>query len=606
MDKARRAPHIGAMAYRAPLDDMLVTLRAGAGFDAALGGGHLGEVDADLIIPILEEAGKIAADIIAPLNRDGDRIGARMNEGQVVLPPGWREAYRLWCAGGWNGLAAPQPFGGQGLPFTLNAPCLEMWNAAAMAFALCPLLTAGAIDAIAHHASADLQALYLPKLISGEWTGTMLLTEPQAGSDVGALTASATPSGDGTYRLKGTKIFITYGEHDLAANIIHLVLARLPGAPAGTRGISLFLVPKFLPDAEGTPGARNDIHATSLEHKLGIHASPTCVMVLGDETGAIGYLIGEENRGMACMFTMMNQARLGVGLQGVGLAERATQEALAYAGERKQGRAPNSHGTGADPIIAHPDVRRMVMQMQALTSAARAICYANAMAIDMAARTTDASLAQSAAARAALLTPMAKAFSTDIANEVTSLGVQVHGGLGYIEETGAAQLMRDARIAAIYEGTNGIQAIDLLTRKLCADDGAAVTALVNELREIAGAAKIETRLVRAAEALETGLALLQTCATDLIARARGDLDGALAGASAFLRLASIVTGGALLMKNAIGAAHQPGLSAQPARHLALAQFFADHILTQAPALAASIANAAHDGERARALLDPDA
>src|SRR5262249_27951005 len=364
--------------------------------------------------------------------------------------------------------------GGQALPHVLNAACVEMWNAAAMAFGVGPLVSMSAIDALTAHGSDALKRAYLGKLVSGEWIATMQLTEPQAGSDVGALRTRAERAADGTYRITGQKIFITYGEHDLTDNIIHFVLARLPHAPPGTRGISLFVVPKFLLNADGTPGARNDVRAHSIEHKLGIHGSPTCTMVLGDHGGATGFLVGQENAGMACMFTMMNRPRLAVGLPSVGIAERATQQATAYARERKQGRTTGMSAKESAAIIAHPDVRRMLITMRALTQAARSICYATALALDRAERSADKAAREAAHARASLLTPLAKAFSSDIGIEVTSLGVQVHGGMGFIEETGAAQLYRDARIAAIYEGTDGIQAIDLVTRKLPLLGGKAV------------------------------------------------------------------------------------------------------------------------------------
>ncbi|HWL04281.1 MAG TPA: acyl-CoA dehydrogenase family protein, partial [Xanthobacteraceae bacterium] len=373
------------MTFRPPLDDMLFCLRQTR---ALAGAQHADGNDSDVTEAVLAEAARFAQEVIAPLNRVGDIHGATLANGVVTTPPGWRDAYRAWTEAGWNGLAAPEAWGGQDLPRALNAACTEMWNGASLAFGLAPILTMGAIEALTAHGSDVLKQAYLPRLVSGAWTGTMLLTEPQAGSDVGALRTRAERAGDGSYRLTGQKIFITYGDHDLTDNIVHLVLARLPDAPAGTRGISLFLVPKFLPDAEGRPGARNDIHVHSLEHKLGIHGSPTCTMVLGDDGGATGFLIGEEHRGMACMFTMMNQARLAVGLQGVAIAERATQQALAFAGERKQGRAPD--GTTPAPIIAHPDVRRMLLTMQALTRAARAICYATAAALDRAATDPDA------------------------------------------------------------------------------------------------------------------------------------------------------------------------------------------------------------------------
>src|SRR5215471_12711207 len=469
------------MTYRAPVADIAFTLRHAAGFAQARDEGLYGDLADDTVDAVLEQAGKFATDVIEPLNKEGDRHGTPFKDGMVRTAPGWKDAYRAWSEAGWNGLASPEEWGGQELPNAINAACIEMWNSASMAFGIGPTLTMAAIDALAAHGTEPLRQAYLPKLVSGEWMGTMQLTEPQAGSDVGALRTKAERAGDGTYRITGQKIFITYGEHDLTDNIIHFVLARLPDAPAGTKGISLFLVPKFLLKADGSLGARNDARAHSIEHKLGIHASPTCTMVYGDNGGATGFLIGEENRGMACMFTMMNQARLSVGLQGVAIAERATQQALAYARERKQGRATGVE-RGSSPIIAHPDVKRMLLTMRALTRAARALCYATAVALDRAQRSPDEVARQAAHARASLLTPVAKAFSTDIGNEVASLGVQVHGGMGYIEETGAAQHYRDARIAAIYEGTNGIQAIDLVTRKLPLAGGATVTAYIGELK----------------------------------------------------------------------------------------------------------------------------
>ncbi|MGZ3310790.1 MAG: acyl-CoA dehydrogenase family protein, partial [Xanthobacteraceae bacterium] len=467
------------MTYRAPVDDIAFALRNAAGFGPALAEGLYGDLSDDVIQAVLEEAGRFATDILAPLNPIGDQYGAQFKDGTVTTAPGWKEAYRAWTRAGWNGLAAPTQWGGQGLPQAVNAACIEMWNSAAMAFGLGPILTMAGIDALLMHGSDELKRAYLPKLVSGDWMGTMQLTEPQAGSDVGALRTKAERAADGSYRITGQKIFITYGEHDLTDNIIHLVLARLPDAPPGTKGISLFLVPKFLLNTDGSPGQRNDARAHSIEHKLGIHASPTCTMVYGDRGGATGFLIGEENRGMACMFTMMNQARLSVGLQGVAIAERATQQALAYAHERRQGRA-NGASSGSSPIIAHPDVKRMLLTMRALTRAARAICYATAVALDRAQRDPDDTARKAAHERASLLTPIAKAFSTDIGAEVASLGVQVHGGMGYVEETGAAQHYRDARIAPIYEGTNGIQAIDLVMRKLPLAGGATVEAYLGE------------------------------------------------------------------------------------------------------------------------------
>ncbi len=454
------------MSYRAPVSDLAFAMRHVAGFDRAAEDGIYGDLTPDLAETILEEAGKFASDAIAPLNRVGDRFGTPFKDGVVTMPPGWKETYHAWTQAGWNALAGPVDYGGQGLPTLLNAGCVEMWNGASLAFGLGPILTMGCIEALAAHGSDDLKGRYLGKLVSGEWTATMNLTEPQAGSDLGALRSRAERAGDGTYRISGQKIFITYGEHDLTDNIVHMVLARLPDAPPGTRGISLFLVPKFLDD-----GSRNDVRCHSIEHKLGIHASPTCTMVYGDHGGAIGWLVGEENRGLACMFTMMNNARLAVGLQGVAIAERAYQQSLAYANERRQGRGPNALVGEMSPIVEHPDVRRNLMTMKALTAAARAICLLTAEAIDRAHLSAGEDSRRIAHERASLLTPVAKAFSSDIGVEVASIGIQIHGGMGFIEETGAAQHLRDARILPIYEGTNGIQAIDLVTRKLPSSGG---------------------------------------------------------------------------------------------------------------------------------------
>src|SRR3981189_1778305 len=467
--------------YRAPINDMLLALNHGAGLQAAVQAGHYGDFDSDITAAVLEEAGRFGTEVLAPLNRIGDENGIKLDNDKVTTAPGWPDAYRRWTAGGWNAVSGPEAFGGQGLPLAINAACTEIWSASNIAFGLCPLLTLSAIEALDAHGSSELKKIYLEKLVSGEWTGTMQLTEPQAGSDVGALRTRAERAGDGSYRIKGTKIFITYGDHDMTDNIVHLLLARLPDAPAGPKGISLFLIPKFMVNADGSLGERSDIYASGVEHKLGMHASPTCTMTMGDHGGAVGYLIGEEKRGMQCMFTMMNQARLAVGLEGVGIADRAYQQALAFAQERRQGRAVGKASDGLDPIIVPPDVKRMPLQMRAMTAAARSICYATAVALDVSTRAKDPKVQAEAAARGALLTPIAKAFSTDIGNEVSYLGVQVHGGMGFIEETGAAQHYRDARITTIYEGTNGIQSIDLVTRKLAANGGASVWALLDEL-----------------------------------------------------------------------------------------------------------------------------
>ncbi len=455
------------MTYKPPVSRILLAMQTA---------GNLGESIYSDLSPsdaqvILDEAGRFAAERMAPLNWIGDQAPARLVEDKVITPPGWRETYVDWCAGGWNSLTGPLRFDGQGLPFVLSAACTEIWNAACLSFALCPLLTTGAIEAISAHATEELKQRYLPKLVSGEWSGTMNLTEPQSGSDLSHLRCKARRSEDGSYFITGNKIYITYGDHELTSNIVHLVLARLEDAPAGTKGISLFLVPKFLPD-----GTRNDLRCHSLEHKMGIHASPTCTMVYGDNGGAQGWLVGEENRGLNCMFTMMNNARALVAVQGVALASRAMQAAFLFAAERKQGRLPGSEGSS--PIIHHPDVKRMLIEMRAKTAAARMLCMATANAIDASSRAEDEEGRRKAMSCASLLTPLAKSYATDIAVEVTSTAIQVHGGMGFVEETGVAQYYRDARILPIYEGTNGIQAIDLVTRKLNLDNGHALAEML--------------------------------------------------------------------------------------------------------------------------------
>jgi acyl-CoA dehydrogenase len=591
------------MTYRAPVADISFALNHSAGFARALADGLYGDLSGDVVEAVLTEAGKFATDVLAPLNTVGDREGARFKDGAVTTAAGWKEAYHAWAQAGWNALAAPAQWGGQDLPHALNAACLEMWNSAAMAFGLGPVLTMAAIDALVAHGSEELRRVYLPKLVSGEWMGTMQLTEPQAGSDVGALRTRAERAPDGSYRITGQKIFITYGEHDLTDNIIHLVLARLPEAPPGTKGLSLFLVPKFLVNADGSLGRRNDARAHSIEHKLGIHASPTCTMVYGDRDGATGFLVGEENRGMACMFTMMNQARLSVALQGVAIAERATQQAIAYARERKQGRAPGVE-TGSSPIIAHPDVKRMLLTMRALTRAARALSYATAVALDRAQRSPDEAARKAAYERASLLTPVAKAFSTDVGSEVASLGVQVHGGMGYIEETGAAQHYRDARIAQIYEGTNGIQAIDLVTRKLPLAGGATVRAYIGEIKRIVEAVNATNdpafgwtgvRLQDATEALER--------ATNwLLGSQRNDLTAALAGATPYLRLFALAAGGALLAEEALAAVRMGGNGAEAAGRVAIARFFAENVAVQGESLERTVVQSADSVNAADAAL----
>ncbi len=579
------------MTYRAPVSDMLATMRHVAGLDRLIADGLAPELEGGVAEAVLDEAAKFATDVIAPLNRVGDLNGSKLKDGAVTTPPGWKGAYKAWAEAGWNSLPAPEAYGGQGLPTLLQSACIEMWNSAAFAFALGPLLTVGAIEALYAHGSDHLKETYLAKLVSGEWMGTMNLTEPQAGSDLNALRSKAERVGDGTYRITGQKIFITYGEHDLTENIVHLVLARLPDAPPGTRGISLFLVPKYLVNADGSLGAHNDLRCSGIEHKLGIHASPTCSMAFGDKGGAIGWLIGEENRGLACMFTMMNNARLNVALQGVAIAERAYQQALAFAHERKQGTALDApKGAPMSPIIVHPDVRRMLMDMRAKTQGARAISYQVAEALDRSHRETDEGKRKAAAERAAILTPIAKAYATDIGIDVASTGVQVHGGMGFVEETGAAQHLRDARIAAIYEGTNGIQAIDLVTRKLPLSGGEAVKALIAEMRGIVGEVErannpgfghAATRLGAAVDALERAtewmLATLGTSQAD-----------ALAGATPYLKLFALAQGGTGLAKKALATRSE----AEGTGDLATARFYAEYLATEAPALELTVTEGA--------------
>ena len=562
------------MPYAAPLADMRLIL------DAV--GGLSGEA-AELAGPVLEEAARFAASELDPLNQPGDRTGSVLENGVVRTPPGFREAYRRYVEGGWMGLAVDTEHGGQGLPSALSTPVVEMLNSACMGWALCPLLSAGAIDMLAAHGSAEQKQLYLAKLVSGEWTGTMNLTEPQAGSDLGALRTRAVPRKDERwgehYRIAGQKIFITYGDHDLTDNIIHMVLARTPDAPPGSRGISLFLVPKFLPDGEGRPGERNDLRPLRLEEKLGIHASPTCVMSYGEDEGAVGWRIGEENRGLEAMFTMMNSERLGVGVQGVAIAERAYQQARDYARNRVQGipvGMPRDQGA-VPPIVHHPDVRRMLLSMKAATEAMRALAYLAAAAID-AGRSATGEAQFRAQRRADLLIPIVKAWCTDLGVEVASTGIQVHGGMGYIEETGAAQYLRDARIAPIYEGTNGIQANDLVSRKLGRDRGEAARELIGEMRASLGEldapelAVLRQRLTDATAAFDTATAYLVTAEPALAA----------AGSAPYLNLCGTVLGGWLMAR--VGAAalqrHDAALSAAK---LATARFYAEHFLARAQA-----------------------
>jgi 3-(methylsulfanyl)propanoyl-CoA dehydrogenase len=553
------------MTYAAPLADIRLVLDAF---------GNLPGDAAEVADAVLGEAAKFAENELAPLNQIGDRIGSVLENGVVRTPPGFREAYRKFVEGGWNGLTCETEIGGQGLPLALAVPLTEMWNSACMGWALCPLLNSGAVELLKTHGSPEQKRLYLAKLVSGEWPGTMNLTEPQAGSDLGALKTRAVPASNARwgehYRIIGQKIFITYGDHDFSDNIVHMVLARLPDAPPGSRGISLFLVPKFLLDEDGRPGERNDVRTLRLEEKLGIHVSPTCVLSYGEDGGAIGWRIGGPHRGLEAMFTMMNNERLLVGVQGVGIAERAYQTALAYARTRVQGQPIGMPRNGSTPpIVHHPDVRRMLLSMRAGIEAARALAYYTAAAIDAAQRDPRAQH------RADLLIPVVKAWCSDKGIEVASTGVQVHGGMGYIEETGAAQHLRDARIAAIYEGTNGIQAGDLVGRKLARDKGEAARELFGEIG--AGLAELSGDLAPLRQPLAEGLTALDDATGYLI-----DADPALAAAGAvpYLNLFGTVLGGALLARLAVEA--KKGGHPLAAAKLASARFFAEHELARAP------------------------
>jgi alkylation response protein AidB-like acyl-CoA dehydrogenase len=562
--------------YRAPVADMMFALVEIAGHPAG-----------DETLPqILEQAGKFAGGVLAPINRSGDVEGSVLENGVVRAPKGFKEAYAQFVAQGWNGLACEPEFGGQGLPWTVANCVSEMWTAANMSFALCPMLTLGAVELLAKHGSPEQKAKYLPRMVSGEWTGTMNLTEPQAGSDLGELKARAEPRGD-HYRIKGQKVFITWGEHDMAANTIHMVLARTPAAPKGSKGISLFLVPKIMIGADGRLGGRNDLRCVSIEHKLGINASPTCVIAYGDNDGAVGWLIGEENRGLEAMFTMMNNERLAVGMQGVAIAERAYQQARDFARERVQGRGLDSGAAGV-PIIRHPDVRRMLLTMKSGIDAARALTYYTASYLDR----VNAGDRDGAQARLDLLTPVCKAWNTDLGTEIASLGIQVHGGMGYIEETGAAQHYRDARIAQIYEGTNGIQAMDLVFRKVARDGGKAMDGLIAEM----------------APALSPGerpaLDALAGATKFIVRTAGADAPLAAAAAQPYLRLVGTVAGQYLLNRQASAAERrlkEAGIVDRKFLEMkrALACFYSCNVLPQAVGLAQAVA----EGGREIAGLD---
>jgi alkylation response protein AidB-like acyl-CoA dehydrogenase len=538
--------------YSAPTTDMLFVLEHIANLSQLATRKGYELADLDTVEGVLDEAARFMEEQLAPLNRKGDEEGVVMENGQIFHPEGFADAYLRFVDAGWNGISMDESHGGGGMPWCVGLAVQEMMTASNMAFSLCPLLTQGAIDAISHHADETLQEIYLPKMVSGEWSGTMNLTEPHAGSDVGALTTKAVPGDDGAWLISGTKIFITYGEHELTENIIHLVLARTPQAPPGTKGISLFVVPKFLVNDDGSLGDRNDLRAVSSEHKVGIHASPTCVMSYGDQGGAIGWLVGEENTGMRAMFTMMNNARLSVGLQGLSLTDRSYQQAGQYSVDRKQGKAIGAELDAGEssPIADHVDVRRMLMTMRANTEAMRCVMYANAAAIDFANSSRNESEREHWDAIAALLTPISKGWGTDLGVEMTSLGVQIHGGMGYVEETGAAQHWRDVRIAPIYEGTNGIQAADLVFRKLPLGGGAVIENFLSEMSTLASQLTGNNRLGSLGEALADGVTQMREAALWLGGRLGTQHNDAAAGAAPFLRLAGVVVGGYYLARSA--------------------------------------------------------
>jgi alkylation response protein AidB-like acyl-CoA dehydrogenase len=554
------------------------------------------EATPDVAVAILEEAGKFATNVLDPINAPGDREGARWHDGgRVTTPAGFKEAYQQFCDNGWNGLTKNPEFGGQGLPQLLATAVEEMWHSSNLAFDLCPLLTQGAIEALELVGSDAIKVKFLPNMVSGKWTGTMNLTEPQAGSDLAAVRTKAIPQSDGSYRLHGQKIFITFGEHDYTENIIHLALARTPDAPEGVKGISLFVVPKFLVNDDGSLGARNDVHCVSLEHKLGIHASPTAVLAFGDQSGAIGYLVGEENRGLEYMFIMMNLARFSVGMEGVGIAERSYQRAVAYARDRVQGKAVGTEkGVKAGPIIEHPDIRRMLMTMRAYTEATRAVAYVTAAAMDHARRDPNPAARKQHQALVDLMIPIVKGWSTEIAQEVTSLGVQVHGGMGYIEETGAAQYFRDARITTIYEGTTGIQANDLLGRKTARDGGATARAVAAAIAGVAAdlSAQDDGALQAIGTRLAAAVAVLERAISWVVPAVSAQPREAHAGAVSYLRLWGLIAGGWQLGRSALVAARHLRDGVGDARLLKAkiitARYYADCLLPQVDACATAL------------------
>jgi alkylation response protein AidB-like acyl-CoA dehydrogenase len=585
--------------YQAPLEDMKFVLRELVDLELLARLPGFGDMTLDVAEAVLEQAAKFAAGVLSPLNRSGDVQGARWVDGEVLTADGWKQAYAQFVADGWGALSCPAEFGGQNLPRALSALIEEMWNGANVAFALCPMLTRGTADAIELRGSDALQRTYLEKLVAGEWTGTMNLTEPQAGSDLSAVRTRAIPTGDGGYRLQGQKIFITYGEHDLTGNIIHLVLARIDGAPEGVRGISLFVVPKFLVNDDGSTGGRNDVHCLSIEHKLGIRASPTCVLAFGQHGGALGELVGEANRGLEYMFIMMNAARYSVGIEGVGISERAYQTALAYARERIQGTEAGVRGGARVALIRHPDVRRMLLLMKSQTEAMRALAALAAVSLDAARLHPLAADRERHQATADLMIPVIKGWCTENSVDIASLGIQVHGGVGFIEETGAAQYLRDARITPIYEGTTGIQANDLIGRKIARDGGRTAQSVVVEMRIVAQELRSEPALSALVPVYSAAIDALERSIRHVADNYGTDIRAVSAGAVPMLKLFGIAAGGWQLLRSALISqrrltAPQPG-GANRAFYeakISTARFYADHLLSQAPGLAHSIVHGA--------------
>ena len=585
------------MSYKAPLKDMLFDIKHLANIDQVAQIPGFEEAGFDTAEAVLEECAKFNEGVLSPLNWEGDKNPSSWKDGVVTTTPGFREAFRQYAEGGWQGLQHPTDFGGQGLPKTIGAACGEMLNSANMSFALCPLLSDGAIEALLTAGSDALKAVYLEKLVSGQWTGTMNLTEPQAGSDLAAVRSRAEPQGDGSYKVFGTKIYITYGEHDMAENIVHLVLARATGAPEGVKGISLFVVPKFMVNADLSLGARNDVHCVSIEHKLGIKASPTAVLQFGDHGGAAGYLVGEENRGLEYMFIMMNSARYAVGVQGIAIAERAYQKAVSFAKDRVQSRPVDGSIKASAPIIHHPDVKRMLMTMRAYTEGCRAMASVAAAAYDATHHHPDAEVRKQNEAFYEFMVPLVKGYSTEMSQEVTSLGVQVHGGMGFIEETGAAQYYRDARILTIYEGTTAIQANDLVGRKTARDGGqtakgvaAQIEATENELVE-----QGSTDALAVAKRLKAAREAFVDVVDFVAAHTRTDPNAVFAGSVPYLMLAGNVVAGWQLARSLLVAQSQLAQGVDVAfmqAKITTARFYADHLLTKAPGLRDSIVEGA--------------